>query len=101
MPRDPAQIDPLSDDLITIDEAAKLVPGRPHRHSVYRWSLYERRGHKLETVLVSGRRYTTRNALREYLQNVSTPTGDPRTYRGRVNATRAARAQKRLAKSGI
>ncbi len=79
-------IDPLSSDLISINEAAKLVPRRCHRHSIFRWMRDGRHGHLLESVLVAGHRYTTRDALREFLQAIQHAPGktppEPVTNRG-------------------
>jgi len=104
-------IDPLATDLITLEEAAALVPGRPHRHTVYRWYSYGCHGYRLETIKLNGRVLTSPAALRDFLlaiQRDKTPVLPPqasesqstrRTAAGRDKAK--AKARKRLAKAGI
>jgi hypothetical protein len=52
-----------SETLLSLTEAASLLPGRPHLSSLHRWRLRGVRGVKLETVLVGGRRFTSHEAL--------------------------------------
>lgn len=91
-------IDPLSDDLIPLDEAPKHVPARRgkriHKHTVYRWWLHGRRGHRLKTVKLYGQRYTTREALDDFLRAVSQDQAE-----GLPSTDRGKRAQARLARS--
>jgi hypothetical protein len=66
-------IDPLSENLITLAEAARLCPrrrrGRPsHVSSIYRWSTNGCRGVRLETIQVGGTRCTSREALARFFQ---------------------------------
>jgi hypothetical protein len=97
-------IDPLSPDNLTIDEAAALCPGRPHRHTVYRWHLYGIRGKRLDAKKINGRLYTSRDALEAFLDAIQTSRDtfivtapDTETK----SKQRAARARKRLEKAGI
>ena len=46
--------------LLTFTEAAKSLPGRPNVATLWRWRTAGCRGVKLETILVGGKRYTSR-----------------------------------------
>ena len=101
-------IDPLgTDSLITIDQAAKKVPGHPHRHSVYRWAHFGVRGHRLETVKIGRFLFTTEDALRDFLHAIQQdrPVGNPSvTCAPKKTADRKqskAAARKRLDRAGI
>lgn len=64
-------IDIATDELISIREAARLVPGRRgrrgvHPTTVYRWIAGTPDGTRLETVMIGGSRYTTLAAMREF-----------------------------------
>ena len=55
------------DDLITIAEAAELIPGKPHICSVHRWILKGINGVTLKAVRVGGRRFKSREWVREFI----------------------------------
>ena len=52
---------------ISLREAAKLLPGNPSRTTLSRWTHHGVRGVKLATILVGGRRYTTRDELERFI----------------------------------
>lgn len=64
--------------LIPLRDASRLLPGRPHRATVWRWASLGiwRAGRRvrLRTVVCGGRRYTTPLALDAF---VSACTADP------------------------
>ena len=60
-------IDLSSDTLLTFPQAAKYLPGNRHISSLHRWRLRGVRGHKLETILVGGRRYTSVAAIEIFI----------------------------------
>jgi hypothetical protein len=62
----------LDEDLIPFAEGVRSLPGRPHISTGYRFATRGSRGVVLETVLVGGRRYTSRQALRRFVATVST-----------------------------
>ena len=83
-----------SDDLMTFEQAAKLVPGRtPHKNTLHRWCKQGVRGVILESVIVNGYRYTTEAALKEFLAAVSNPTLS--------KSDKRSRARKKLRAVGI
>jgi hypothetical protein len=59
-------IDILNEQLLRLNEAAKRLPGQPHRSSLERWTHDGVRGRRLETVLIGGRRYTSLEALQRF-----------------------------------
>lgn len=61
-------IDLQGENLLSLAEVAKKLPGRPHISTVHRWRLRGVRGVKLETVLVGGRRFTSDAALAEFVR---------------------------------
>jgi Protein of unknown function (DUF1580) len=90
------------ESLISIPDACKIIPGRPHLATVYRWfTRGVRGGIKLETALVGGRRFTSREAVQRFVDRLSGERGDAvkvRTPRQRERA--AAKANDELAKAG-
>ena len=66
----------MTDNYITVSQAAKLSPGRPHTASVWRWmrrGVRTRSGGvvKLEHVRAGGKLYTTKAALQRFFQAVA------------------------------
>lgn len=55
-----------TETLLTLREAAKSLPNRPHISTVHRWRLRGVRGVKLETCLLGGSRVTSREALTRF-----------------------------------
>jgi hypothetical protein len=64
-------IDISSERLISLAEATKVLPGRPHLSCLHRWRLRGVAGIKLETVRVGGRRYTSDEALQRFIAAVT------------------------------
>jgi uncharacterized protein DUF1580 len=65
-------IDPFDgEDLLTASEVAKLLPGRPHACTIWRWMTRGVRGHKLESLFLSGARRTTKSAVCFFLAQVT------------------------------
>ena len=48
---------------LTIEEAAKIVPGNPHKNTLTRWMTRGLRGVRLQSWKLAGRRVTTVAAL--------------------------------------
>lgn len=61
-------IDPAEESLLTLSEAAELLPGRPHRCTLHRWARGVSGGVRLETLLVGGRRCTSREAVQRFIR---------------------------------
>jgi hypothetical protein len=58
----------LNESHITLAEAARLLPGRPHSSTLARWALRGVKGVRLETVKVGGRRFTSREAIERFIE---------------------------------
>jgi hypothetical protein len=61
-------------EYITFKEAAKLPPGGVCERTIHRWSR-GKRGHCLFSVLIAGTRFTTPEAVAEFLAATAAPTG--------------------------
>lgn len=67
-----------TETLLSLNEAAKESPGRPHLSTLHRWRLRGVRGVKLETCLVGGRRFTSREALERFAaRTTAVADGEP------------------------
>ena len=64
-------IDPSTETLVSLTDAAKHCPGRPNVTTVWRWRNRGVRGVKLETVLSGGRRFTSLEAIRRFQDRVT------------------------------
>ncbi len=88
---------------LTLSQAAAALPGRPHLSTLHRWRLRGVRGIRLETCLIGGRRFTTDQWLRDFIEATSqTNTVDVLTSqpsRTRQAAIRSAESE--LARDGI
>ena len=68
----------MSDDLLTFPQASREIAGRPHVSTIHRWRLNGVRGVRLETVLVGGRRFVSRDALDKFIaQTTAAADGHP------------------------
>ena len=84
-------IDMSSETLITLPQAAAILPGRPSVATLWRWRLRGVAGRRLESVQIGGRVYTSREALQRFAQpSGGAPAATPRTTRQRERAIRAA-----------
>ena len=72
-----AAFDSLQESPISLAEAAKLVPGRPHTTTIWRWC---RRGHagiRLDYIRCGRRIYTSREALQRFFSKVTENDPEP------------------------
>jgi hypothetical protein len=61
-------IDIDAEELVHFPDAAKTWPGRPVvLQTLHRWRFRGVRGAKLETVIIGGLRYTSREAIRRFI----------------------------------
>ena len=99
------KIDPFADDIVKLSEAPGILPrgakGRKvHVSTIWRWSSRGIRGIKLATVRVGGMIFTSREALRNFfdqLNNSETLELDKPVRRRR----RATRVKQRLKDKGL
>jgi hypothetical protein len=101
----PTLIDPLTDQLLTVDDIVERVakiPGmrRPHRGTVLRWMFSGAQGVRLESIKLSGQRFSTEACLGRFfrLQNGTSDGADPTFFR--LDRRRQA-AKRKLAEAGI
>ena len=79
-------IDISQEKLKTLTEAAKDLPRRRSNRptaisTVYRWSTKGLRGHKLETILIGGVRFTSSEALERFFRSVTSGVSSPPSRR--------------------
>jgi hypothetical protein len=60
---------------LSLRQAAKILPGQPSRSTLHRWTHHGCRGVRLATFLVGGRRYTTREAIENFINALSNAEG--------------------------
>ena len=58
----------LDETLLSLTAACKEFPGRCSRPSLERWARKGNRGATLETILLCGRRYTSREAIARFIR---------------------------------
>lgn len=96
-------IDIHEENLISLSEAAALLPGRPSKNSVVRWHLRGVKGVRLETVMLGGRRFTSEAALQRFAERTTAAangeTPPARTAKQRERAIRSA--ERELDAAGI
>jgi len=100
-------IDIENEELISLAEAAGMVPsgrkGRsPDVKTVYLWTTAGCRGVVLETVQIAGRRGTSKEAVRRFLQELTAASNtgkQPR--RARPNEARNQAAEAELDRLGV
>lgn len=93
----------LNEHLISATQATREVPGRPHVSTVWRWINRGVRGVKLETVMVGGRRFTSREAIARFNERITAAaTGEPLPVRTTKQRSRdIEQARRELAEAGI
>ncbi|MCA9217422.1 MAG: DUF1580 domain-containing protein [Planctomycetales bacterium] len=64
-------IDTSTENLIPISKARDEFPQRPSLPTIWRWTLKGVRGSVLESVRVGGRRFTSREACRRFVEETS------------------------------
>ena len=98
-------IDANTETLISLSQAAKLLPSRragkrPHVSCLYRWTTAGCKGVILESIQVGGTRCTSREALARFFDAL-TYADDPRHDRRPDRRQRAAAAERELQRQGV
>ena len=92
-----------TESLLSISDAAKSRPSRPHVSTLWRWINRGVRGVQLETCLIGGRRFTSVEALERFsVATTSAANGkscDVRTPKHRQRAIE--QAEKELAAEDV
>lgn len=96
------------DGYISLDHAPRLIPGRPHRATVWRWVSHgvTRGGNviRLRSIMSGGRRYTRPDWITDFLArlNADNPTQQPAPSMTPARRQRqAAAAMATLAQMGV
>ncbi len=61
----------LTEKMLSLKDATKYIPTRPHIATVWRWATRGTRGVKLETILVGSQRFTTKEAIGRFLDRLN------------------------------
>ncbi len=98
-------IDLETETLILPREVCRMFPGRSGGgisvSTAWRWMLKGRKGHKLESLVAGGQRYTSREAVGRFLAKLN-GRQDCRPNQQRVNRTqKAQRVEHALAAEGF
>ncbi len=100
-------IDAQSESLVSLHDAAKLLPPRrggkrPHVSCMYRWTSSGCRGVILESLQVGGTRCTSHEALARFFDRLTHADGGPLPIRSLAERRRASeKAAAELARYGI
>ena len=95
--------DLLQEQLVSLSEACRLLPGRPHISTAWRWVSRGVRGHRLETIVRGGRRFTSREALERFIsRTTAAANGEPPPARSQRRRQREQeQARQVLSRAGI
>jgi hypothetical protein len=88
-------IDPNTEFLVSLSDAAKLLPARrggkrPHVSCLYRWTVSGCKGVILESLQVGGTRCTSREALGRFIEALTYAADDQPPVRSPAKRRRAA-----------
>ncbi len=93
-------IDIKSEGLISMAQAAGMLPGRPSLCAIWRWRTKGVRGRKLETVIIGGRPYTSIEAIQRFAEHRG-GTDAPSIRSPRQRDRAIDRAERELREAGI
>lgn len=92
----------LQESLLTLKDAAKLLPGNPHYATLFRWAQKGCRGVRLESALIGGIRYTSREALDRFILACSGDSAPiPILATPKQRQRQIAAAERELGEAGI
>ena len=94
-------IDIQAEQLLTLQDAAKSLPRRPHVTTVYRWISAGVCGVRLEAVRVGGVLYTSREKLQVFADQCTDPSTAPSRTTPRARQKEIDRAESDLMEAGI
>jgi len=93
----------LSESLLKLSCAGRILPDRPHSSTLHRWHLRGVRGIHLETILIGGIRYTSREALQRFF-NATTAIANGEISPASTSTNREQKikaAERELAEDGV
>ena len=96
-------VDILNEDTVTLTEATKIIPGRPCASTIWRWYQRGCRGIRLETSVIGGRRFTSREAITRFIESTTAARDgiDPGRAPCRRRQAAIAKAEAELEHAGI
>jgi len=96
-------IDVETEDLIPFCEARSAFPGgkRLSLATLHRWRLHGVRGVKLETALIGGSRYVSREAISRFIRAQNADETPAPQFTPKQRAAQSQAARKELAKMNI
>jgi hypothetical protein len=96
-------IDVQSETLLTLCEARTAFPGgkRLALATLHRWRLHGVRSVRLETLLIGGLRYTSREAIARFIQAQNADESPTPAVTPAQRTRQAKAAQQELARAGI
>lgn len=62
-------IEIAAEQLLSLKDAARRLPGRLHYSTIFRWATTGTRYGRLETVVIGGQRYTSIEALQRFAES--------------------------------
>jgi Protein of unknown function (DUF1580) len=90
-------IDSALEHVFPIAETRDHVASHPSLASIYRWAFKGVRGVQLETILIGGRRYTSREAVARFIARLSEPRAVETTTQTKLRAEQIVRAARKAA----
>ena len=94
-------IDFSKEHAVSFAEAARLLPGRPHIATLWRWHSRGVRGVRLETIVIGGRRFTTTESLQRFADRLTNPNQRAPDVSPGAHALAVKQAEKILDAAGI
>lgn len=96
-------IDPATETLVPFSAAGGAFPGErtPSRATLHRWRLRGVRGVKLETILIGGLRYTSKEAIERFIVNQNSADAPSAAMTPAQRRTQSEAARQALAEAGI
>ncbi len=64
-------IDINSEKVFPINAVRQHIPGRPSPSTLYRWFTRGARGARLETLVVGGKRFTSHEAVKRFIERTT------------------------------
>ena len=91
----------LDEELLSLGQAGRSeIPGKPNPSTLWRWHTRGVRGVKLETVVLGGRRWTSREAISRFAE-ASTRAADSHAVPAAAPADRSAVTRDKLVEAGL
>ena len=99
-------IDPTTETLLSLADAARLLPRRragkkPHVSCLYRWTKTGCKGVILESIQVGGTRCTSKAALSRFFRRLTQATAPQPTRTCARRQCAAAAAERELQREGV